>query len=128
MVTNNNKEIIRLEKKDKKLLNDRLEIKYKKLLNDPNISASAGTAEILSHIQEKKKQISNCTIAGRVRAEQRATEAFEHKIIIHEEASKLLEQGKEKKDIAGIIIKRKKYSSSKVYRALKSHPSKKWNK
>ena len=68
MATNNNKEIIRLEKKDKKLLNDRLEKKdkkllndrlekkYKKLLNDPNISASAGTAEILSYIQEKKNK------------------------------------------------------------------------
>jgi hypothetical protein len=116
MASNNNKEIIRLEKK------------HRNLLNDPNSDVSAGAALVLSCIEGVKKQISYRRIGGRVTAKIRTEDALLDKKIIHTEASDLLKDGKGKKDIAGIIVTRKKYSSSKVYRALKSHPSKKWNK
>ena len=116
MASNNNKEIIRLEKK------------YKNLLNDPNNTVSAGAATMLSLLERETKQISHRRTGGRVTAKIKKKDALLDKKIIHTEASDLLKDGKEKKDIAGIIVTRKKYSSSKVYRALKSHPSKKWNK
>ena len=116
MTTNNNKEIIRLEKK------------YKNLLKDQNNTVSAGASSILILLERETKQISHRRTGGRVTAKIRKKDALLDKKIIHTEASDLLKDGKEKKDIAGIIVKRKKYSSSKVYRALKSHPSKKWNK
>ena len=116
MASNNNKEIIRLEKK------------YRNLLNDLNSDVSAGAATMLSLLERETKQISHRRTGGRVTAKIRKKDALLDKKIIHTEASDLLKDGKEKKDIAGIIVKRKKYSSSKVYRALKSHPSKKWSK
>ena len=116
MATIKSKEIIRLEKK------------HRNLLNDPNSDVSAGSAVVLDCIEQQKKLISYRRTGGRVTAEIREKDALVDKDVIHAEASKLLKDGKEKKDIAGIIVKRKKYSSSKVYRTLKSHPSKKWNK
>ena len=116
MVSNNNKEIIRLEKK------------HRNLLNDPNSDVSAGASSLLILLERETKQISHRRTGGKVTAIINAKMALLDKKIIHEDASDLLKDGKEKKDIAGIIVKRKKYSSSKVYRTLKSHPSKKWNK
>ena len=116
MATTDSKEIISLEKK------------YKNLLNDPNSDISAGASSLLILLERETKQISHRSKGGRVTAEIRRKNALLDKKIIHTEASDLLKDGKEKKDIAGIIVKRKGFSSSKVYRALKSHPSKKWNK
>ena len=89
MASNNNKEIIRLEKK------------YKNLLNDPNNTVSAGAATLLSLLEREKKLIPYRRIGGRVRAEIRKKDALVDKDVIHAEASKLLKDGKEKKDIAG---------------------------
>ena len=116
MATTNSKEIISLEKK------------YKNLLNDQNSDVSAGASSILILLERETKQISHRRTGGRVTAKIRKKDALLDKKIIHTEASDLLKDGKGKKDIAAIIVTRKKYSSSKVYRALKSHPSKKWNK
>ncbi|HEY3179002.1 MAG TPA: hypothetical protein VGL25_08990 [Casimicrobiaceae bacterium] len=62
--------------------------------------------------------------SGKAMADKAAEDAAD----IRNRATKLLEDGKHPKDVAGIIKSARRYSLPKIYRALRSHSSGHWQK
>lgn len=82
----------------------------------------------LPHVLNSEKEIKDKKNAGQERGRQMKRKANEDSEKILSEATRLLDKGSQSTNIASKIAKKYGYSKTKVYRALKEHPSGHWPK